>query len=242
MLNYELKLDSKSFHFKKWICPFSSFSFSLITYFLRGTPEFKSIIHTKPCSYTYWYLFFFPFLIAGILTYVQSLIILKTYNRRVKIGYVFSQSDIHWNKRVLILLPFLAFLMGVLATGLGIGGGLVIGPILVEILKHPLISTASSNALVVFTSSSSTIQFAIMGKLNLKYSVYCLIIAILGSIFGSFSINFIVRFTGRASYIVFMLAFVCLFSSILVPLNSILKFVDRVNKGFSLWIFDDVCK
>ena len=173
---------------------------------------------------------------------MQGILILEVIERKDRIKYPAYPSDIHYDTTKLILLPCLAFIMGLLATGLGIGGGLIIGPILVQMIKHPLISTSTSNLLVVFTSSSSTIQFAIMGKLNLSYSVWCLIAAVIGSVLGSFTINWIVKLTGRASYIIFILSLVCLLSTVLVPLNSIFTFINRVNRGFSLFETGTICE
>jgi len=45
---------------------------------------------------------------------------------------------------------------------LGIGGGLILGPLLLQLNIHPMVSTATSNFLVLFTASSTSIQFIIL--------------------------------------------------------------------------------
>jgi len=53
-----------------------------------------------------------------------------------------------------------------LAGLLGIGGGTILGPLLLEIGLHPVVSTATSNFLVLFTSSSTSIQFILLVNLT----------------------------------------------------------------------------
>ena len=55
-----------------------------------------------------------------------------------------------------------SFTSGCMAGLLGIGGGLILGPLLLQLNIHPMVSTATSNFLVLFTASSTSIQFIIL--------------------------------------------------------------------------------
>lgn len=82
------------------------------------------------------------------------------YAHRKSIGYPYNSTDIQWdNTWIFIKFPFYAFVSGVMAGLLGIGGGLILGPLLLQLGLHPIVSTATSNFLVLFTSSSTSIQF-----------------------------------------------------------------------------------
>ena len=106
---------------------------------------------------------YFPF--GLILTFYISTIIRKEYNYRINIGYKYNEQDIKWNTEMFIKFPIYGFFSGLLAGLLGIGGGLIIGPLLLEIGLHPIISTATTNFLVLFTSSSTSIQFILLVKI-----------------------------------------------------------------------------
>lgn len=229
------------FPWKKWIIPLISYIICVVLYLFRGTKDIKSFIGVKPCSIAYWLLFVIPFIIASILTLIQARIIVKEYKRRVKIGFPFCESDIIWTKQYLLILPILGFIMGLLSSSLGIGGGLVLGPVLINLISNPLISTASSNALVVITSSSSTMQFAILGKLNFGYAVFCLFATISGSLLGSFFIDYIVHKTGRKSYVIIALAITCAVSTLTIPIQSTFDMIKRSHRGFSLFEFGNIC-
>jgi len=62
-------------------------------------------------------------------------------------------------------------LSGILAGLLGIGGGLILGPLLLELGLHPIVSTATTNFLVLFTSSSTSIQFFLLVKYYIKIMI-----------------------------------------------------------------------
>ena len=117
------------------------------------------------CSVEYWfiYLSFVPFTL--LITYIVSRIIYKEYVYRISIGYPYNNTDIKWCNAIFIKFPFYAFISGTMAGLLGIGGGLILGPLLLQLGLHPVVSTATSNFLVLFTSSSTSIQFILLVKL-----------------------------------------------------------------------------
>jgi uncharacterized membrane protein YfcA len=106
------------------------------------------------------YFLYFPF--ALLLTYIACIKINKEYHYRLQIGYPYNPSDIKWDRSIFIKFPTYAFISGLMAGLLGIGGGLILGPLLLELGLHPLVSTATSNFLVLFTSSSTSIQFILL--------------------------------------------------------------------------------
>jgi uncharacterized membrane protein YfcA len=100
---------------------------------------------------------------AIIVTYLVARKIKKEYDYRVFIGYPYNNTDIKWTgMSVFLKFPMYSFLSGMLAGLLGIGGGLILGPLLLELGLHPIVSTATSNFLVLFTSSSTSIQFILL--------------------------------------------------------------------------------
>ena len=58
---------------------------------------------------------------------------------------------------------------GVLAGLLGIGGGLVKGPLPLELGMRPQAAAATSGFMVLFTASSTTLQFLLAGALRAEH-------------------------------------------------------------------------
>jgi uncharacterized membrane protein YfcA len=95
------------------------------------------------------------------LTFWASKIITKEYKYRISINFPYDKTDITWNKRVFILFPLYGFITGIMAGMLGIGGGLFIAPLLLFIGLNPISVTTTSNFLMLFTASSTTIQYSL---------------------------------------------------------------------------------
>jgi len=75
----------------------------------------------------------------GITYYVANLC-LNEYAYRKSIGYPYHPTDIHWNTRIVTLYPFFGLCSGIMAGLLGIGGGLILGPLLLELGLHPTVN------------------------------------------------------------------------------------------------------
>jgi len=58
------------------------------------------------------------------------------------------------------------FVGGIMAGALGLAGGLIIGPILLALNIDPTVSTSTTNFMNTLTSMCTTIQFAILNKID----------------------------------------------------------------------------
>ena len=99
-----------------------------------------------------------------------------------------------------------SLLGGFVAGMVGLGGGAVLSPLLLELGVHPLVGAATSVLLVACNSVSAAVQFGLEGRLPLVYAAVYAGVCALGSVAGGKGISVAVRRTGRASYVVFMLA------------------------------------
>lgn len=124
---------------------------------------------------------------------------------------------------------------------LGIGGGLILGPLLLELGLHPIVSTATSNFLVLFTSSSTSIQFILLGMMNVEYGIACTLASSIGSYMGTVLIQRLIAKTKRNSYIIFSLGVVLGLSTLLIPGHTFMNILEQVKEGKSIWKFNSPC-
>jgi uncharacterized membrane protein YfcA len=124
---------------------------------------------------------------------------------------------------------------------LGIGGGLIFGPLLLELGLNPIVSTATSNFLVLFTSSSTSLQFILLGVMNFKYGFICTICSTLGSYLGTVAIQRLLERTGRASILIFSMAMVEAVSSVCIPLHAFFEMKRGIDHGADIWSFSSPC-
>jgi uncharacterized membrane protein YfcA len=99
------------------------------------------------------------------ITYWSAKEISKEYNYRLSINFPYDRNDFIWNRRMFIILPLCGFLTGLMAGLLGVGGGLFIAPLLLIMGMNAISTTSTSNFLMLFTASSTTIQFSLHVKL-----------------------------------------------------------------------------
>ena len=78
----------------------------------------------------------------------------------------------------------LAFPAGVVSSLCGIGGGMVIGPMLLELGARTASIPATSTLVVLVTASSATMQFVMVGQLPFFYALAFGIVGALGTFCG----------------------------------------------------------
>lgn len=185
------------------------------------------------------YFLYFP--IAVWITFVYSKKVLSQYKYRKSINYPYHETDVKWGPEIIIKYPIYSFFGGIMAGLLGIGGGLIFGPLLLELGLNPIVSTATSNFLVLFTSSSTSLQFILLGTMNFHYGFVCTVCSTLGSYLGTVAIQRLIEKTGRASILIFSMALVEAISSICIPLHAFFEIRRGLSHGADIWNFNSPC-
>jgi uncharacterized membrane protein YfcA len=193
------------------------------------------------CSVIYWILMFSFLAIVLIYDYFIYNHIQTEYSYRKIIGFPYDDRDINWTNQTIIKLCFIGFLAGFIAGVIGIGGGVVLGPILLDLGVHPIVGTVTTNMLVLITSSSTTFQFILFKMLNIEYGIICIIFSALGSYCGTYLVNTYVKKTGKQSFIVLVLFCVVIISAIVLPLSSLINILEDYNKGHNIFEFESLC-
>ena len=193
------------------------------------------------CSSLYWILMFAFLVIVLIYDYFIYNHIQTEYNYRKIINFPYDDRDINWTNKTIIKLCSIGFIAGFIAGVIGIGGGVVLGPILLDLGIHPIVGTVTTNMLVLITSSSTTFQFILFQMLNIQYGIICIIFSALGSYCGTYLVNKYVQKTGKQSFIVLILFSVVIISAIVLPLSSLLNIIDDYKKGYNIFEFESLC-
>ncbi|KAL3132428.1 hypothetical protein ABBQ32_008986 [Trebouxia sp. C0010 RCD-2024] len=113
-----------------------------------------------------------------------------------------------WSMSVLIRCVTIVLIGGIVAGMLGFGGGMILNPLMLEMGINPLVSSATSSVMVLFSASAATFSFAVSGGLNYQYALVYGGVCAVASIFGVAVVSTSVRRSGRGSVIVFTLAFI----------------------------------
>nr|BAJ91101.1 predicted protein [Hordeum vulgare subsp. vulgare] len=193
-----------------WLC------FFLLHVFI-GDKHGKGVIRIKPCGIAYWLATVsqVPFAVA-FTAYIIYAKRKKQATHHHEDGK--AHSSVHTKSETLpaLALPLAAFVTGSLSGLFGIGGGLLLNPVLLQIGIPPQTAAATSSFMVLFCASMSMVQFILLGMDGVgEASVYAGI-CFVASIAGVVLIERVVRKSGRVSMIVFLVTAIMALSTVIV--------------------------
>ncbi|PAN28094.1 hypothetical protein PAHAL_5G130600 [Panicum hallii] len=193
-----------------WLCFFA-------LHVLIGDKHGKGVIKIKPCGVAYWLITLFQLPAAVAFTaYIM-------YAKRKKHD-AHSQED---GKADLLgatmeptlpslTFPLAAFVTGALSGLFGIGGGLLLNPVLLQIGINPQTAAATSSFMVLFCASMSMVQFMLLGVKGIGQASVYAGICFVASVVGVVVVERAVRKSGRVSLIVFLVTAIMALSTVIV--------------------------
>jgi len=227
-----LREDSRTVSLLKLICFFLIWAIFIVMVLLAGG-DGSSIINLKCGSTPYIIIFILlgPYLSGTTLAIAYYL--KKKTEARLAANYPFLAEDVIWTWPKLIKTPLLCSVGGCAAGFLGVGGGMVFGPIFLSMSMVPIVATTTASFMILFTSSSTTIQFIAFKKLNYEYALWYGSCGFISAIIGIFGLQKLIKMSGRQSYVTFILSGLVAASLIGFLVLDILEIVHKEQMSFS---------
>lgn len=172
----------------------------------------------------------FPFFVAVTLYFGTK--ISRVHTIMKTLGYEYAKGDMVWDKAASIKYPALCTAAGVAAGLLGIGGGMVKGPLLLEMGLIPQVSSATSSAMILFTSSATTIQFIILGTLSVEHALWHGTIGLISGVIGQYGMSYLIRKYRKASFVIFLIAVVVGVSGLIMGVLGFSRIMEIGIGGF----------
>lgn len=172
--------------------------------------------------------------------------IMRKQAARLEVQYPYLPDDPVWNAKSVRFFGGFTFIAGIVAGLIGIGGGMVLGPLMLVMGIHPRVSSATTATMIVLTSSSVAVMFVTSGLVPWSYALFYFLICLSGAIVGKSKIDGYVKRTGRASLLICILASIIAFATIGCIVIMFLRLADADWKPAGLNKFcsvesDDVC-
>jgi hypothetical protein len=123
--------------------------FIIVFALIRGGRTTFSIANIKFCSGSYWFVTVVQFLLLVLFTFLLGMVLYKKSQKKMDLGWLIGKGEILWNKSHLITYPALSFFAGLAGGMLGIGGGMVLGPLFLELGMSNTCTSATSATSVV---------------------------------------------------------------------------------------------
>eukprot|EP00945_MAST-04E_sp_MAST-4E-sp1_P002011 g2011.t1 len=165
----------------------------------------------------------------------------KQYLQKVEIDYEFAEGDLKYTNRNVLVWPLMFFISGLLSSLLGIGGGMVIGPLLLEINLHPVVSNATTALMTLFTASAATLQYFVADTSTWDYFLWYVCITFCSGLIGRKVLQDYLKRTGKQAVVILLLAIVITIAAIMMTVITVMKISSNISAGVP-FAFVDLCQ
>lgn len=107
----------------------------------------------------------------------------------------------------------------------GVGGGIVKGPLMLEMGVLPAVAAASAATMILYTSASATVAFAVFGLIPKEYGILMFIWGFIFTGFGQILVNHLLRKYKKESFVILSIGIVICVSAVLMAYQSIVNIV-----------------
>lgn len=188
-----------------------------------GGKSFPSPVGIECGGTVYWLVTMAIFVwVFGIALYMRSELI-KKWRCKKRLRYKYAPGDVEWNERNTIIYPLLCIFAGFCAGMFGIGGGVVKGPLMLEMGVHPMVAAATVAVMIFMTAIAATTSFIAFGTLTFDYAYYLFAFGLVSTAIGQFGVAYLVKKYKRMSLISLSIGAVVAISTVLMGLQSVLS-------------------
>jgi len=139
--------------------------------------------------------------------------------------------------------PLVAFCTGFLGAMLGLGGGILLSPVFLEVGMHSEAVQATTASFVFVSSSIATIQYFMMDQIVWHYAVWYGAVTLVGTYLGQTLCEVFIRKRRRYSFITIAVACVLGVSLVCLLIVGIDTVLQDYKMGKSMWFsFSALCK
>ncbi|KAJ6700899.1 CEREBLON [Salix koriyanagi] len=194
--------------------------------------------YSTTCSMAYWLLNILQIPVAfGVSSYEAFCL----YKGRRKIASKGDAVTI-WKVRQLVLYCIIGLLAGIVGGMLGLGGGFILGPLFLEMGNPPsgAVSSATATFAMMFSASMSVVEYYLLKRFPVPYALYYFAVATVAALVGQHVVRKLISILGRASLIIFTLAFTIFLSALLLGGVGIARMVKRIERKEYMG-FENIC-
>merc|ERR1712194_229285 len=137
------------------------------------------------------------------------------------------------SKKESLKLVACAYGAGAVAALCGIGGGMLLGPLMLKMGLRPQISTATTATTLFMLSTTASVIFLVGGAAPLEHAFIFAAVCACGALGGKKIISDYVRRTGRNSLLALLLGVLIAFSTVLLPILGVTDLIQTLKAAYS---------
>ncbi|KAG7400038.1 hypothetical protein PHYBOEH_007106 [Phytophthora boehmeriae] len=150
----------------------------------------------------YWVILLIEIPWVAIFVVLSSKYLHKIYLRKAAVNYQYIDGDIQWNEKTVLYFPIGCAVAGVVAGMFGVGGGIITGPIMIELGIVPEVASSTTALMILYSSAAATAKFAVFDMIAWDWAALLCAVAFVVTSAAQVVILSFVRRTGRQSIIV----------------------------------------
>ncbi|KAA6416576.1 MAG: hypothetical protein FRX49_13449, partial [Trebouxia sp. A1-2] len=180
-------------------------------------------------SVAYWgiVLSIIPFIL--VITLAVRAHLVKKFHKQAGAGYCWQEGDIQWTERNSLVYPAVSSLAGLVAGMFGVGGGIVKGPLMLEMGVLPDVAAATSATMILFTSASASLVYLSFGGISADYAVALLLLGFVVTLAGQGSTYWLMSRLQRRSVVIIAMASLMLLATAVMYYESIITFLNALH-------------
>jgi len=183
----------------------------VVSILLRGGRASPGLV--PMCSEPYW-------IIAAVTAIILVLLSVCASCGAAAEGVQPEDGALQWTLKTAIYVSMWSLLAGTLAALCGIGGGMIMGPKLLELGCLPQVQSATTATTLFVMSTSTAISFWIQGTAALDYSLWLAFATALGAVVGKAMVGWLVKRLQRPSVIMFLLGGIIFLSVVVMAITG----------------------
>ena len=242
MIEDQRKIEGNNFHWPKFLPIIGMILLSVLVSLLRPGKTPTSLVGIKKCSAgDYLVLIGFAIIMAFLPFYAYNLI-QKEQAHKDKIGWVKAKDEVYLDKNKFIFSNVWSGVSGLISTLLGIGGGILLNPLMAILHYLPATASWTININALVGRFAAVIVHIIYGDLLYDYVLFCGVIIAVVIFFSENVVNYYLlkKLKSQRPYAMIFLAVctICLILNVLVGVDT---WIADANKGIDVWVFKPLC-
>lgn len=186
-----------------------------------GGKAFPSPLGLECGGSGYWAIQGLVILVVLAVSWHMRNVLIEKWKLKKRLHYAYAVGDVEWNERNTIIYPAICFTAGLFAGMFGVGGGIVKGPLMLQMGVHPLVASNTVAVMIMFTSVAGTAMYIAFGTLVLDYGLALFVVGLLATAVGQFGVSYLVEKYRRVSLVSFSIGAVVALSTLLMGVQSI---------------------
>ncbi|KAL3656885.1 hypothetical protein V7S43_018225 [Phytophthora oleae] len=192
---------------------------------VRGGKSFESPLGIDSSSPPYPVLVAMPYAFLVGVSYLSLKNLGTTYEKQQKPGYQLDAHEIEWTPSSARFFPIVSLVAGTVSGMFGIGG-IINGPLLLELGIDASAASAMTATTVLFSSGMSSLNYTVMGKMDLHLAQLLLPMGFLMTYVGQLCLLKVVCRFNCPSLIIFSMAVIVLISAVAMSVESVRALLD----------------